>query len=182
MFHYSPFLWNRYKPSNNYIDNRFIFITQGSDEDASSPVITFIKPSENNTIITSYSFNIEVNVSDDNPPLNGSVILQVSNQITSLFNATMLYESENLWFYYWSNVSAYPNGDEYIIQTWAKDSSLSGNVGKSEEYYVYINLPKSPGILNIILFIIIASLISVGICFYLNKKTIVRFKKNNREK
>ncbi|MFX1366234.1 MAG: hypothetical protein ACFFCE_07050 [Promethearchaeota archaeon] len=182
MFHYYAFLWNQDDFRNHLTDNRDVYIAQGSDEDTSSPIISFINPSENNTIINVYTFIIEVNVSDENPPLNGSVTLQISNQTTSLFNATMFYENENLWFYYWSNVSAYSNGGEYIIQISAKDSSLSENVGKSEEYYVYINLPKSPGIFNVIFFFFIVSLISTGICVYLNKNLLTRSKTNNREK
>ncbi|MFW9989467.1 MAG: hypothetical protein ACFFC3_12500 [Candidatus Odinarchaeota archaeon] len=146
-------------------------VAQGSAEDTMSPVITFIQPLENYTRITTGQFNIIVNISDENPPLIGNVIIRISNLTNLLFNASMNKENEIQWSYNWNNISAYPNWEEYIIQIWANDSSLTKNLGKSEEFYIYLNLSNGPEIWNIIIYLIVVSLIFAGLVIYLNKKT-----------
>lgn len=145
-------------------------VAQGSAEDTTAPVIIFIQPLENYTTITTRQFNIIVNISDENPPLNGDVIIRISNLTNLLFNASMDKENEIQWSYNWNNISAYQNWEEYIIQIWANDSSLTKNLGKSEEFYIYLNLSNGLGIWTMIIYIIVISLIFAGMVIYINKK------------
>ncbi len=162
--------WNFTEYNNSLINNGILVVAQGSAEDTTAPVIIFIQPLENYTTITTRQFNIIVNISDENPPLNGDVIIRISNLTNLLFNASMDKENEIQWSYNWNNISAYQNWEEYIIQIWANDSSLTKNLGKSEEFYIYLNLSNGLGIWTMIIYIIVISLIFAGMVIYINKK------------
>ncbi|MFX1386610.1 MAG: hypothetical protein ACFE9M_05275 [Promethearchaeota archaeon] len=148
-------------------------------QESIAPIITFIQPTMNNTVILDTSYKIIVNITDEHPPLFGNVTFQISNVTTFLFNATMEYEGvdapgvESSWSFNWDNLTLYPNNfyKRYIIRIWAIDSSTEGNIGKSEDFYIYLNLPtESPGLINVIFYLFAAVLIIAGLVVYLNKK------------
>ncbi|MFX0135372.1 MAG: hypothetical protein ACFFDN_17140 [Candidatus Hodarchaeota archaeon] len=143
-----------------------------ANNDTTAPIITFIQPSTNNSQITTSSYNIIVNITDDNPPLPGYVIIQISNTTTWLFNATMSATGGEQWTFNWNNISSYKDLGTYIIQVWAADSSLNATSTWSEAYYVIINLSGggAPPILNIIIYVLIVVLIIAAIRIYLNRK------------
>jgi hypothetical protein len=150
-----------------------IFISQGPSNDTLAPVITFIQPESNNTIIRIKTYTITVNISDDNPPVFGNVTIQISNFTNSLFNASMNLNGGNQWSFTWENITSYPNRfyRGYIIKIIAIDSSSDYNLGMSGDFYIYLNIPgDSPGILNIFLYLIIVCLLFAGIVVYLNRK------------
>jgi len=155
-------------------------------QDTDSPIITFIQPEINNTIIDLNIFTVIASIIDDNPPLFGNVTFQISNFTNFLFNATMDYDGLlDQWSFTWDNISLYPNQffTGYIIQIWAKDSSLNENLGQSDEYYIFLNLPgESPGLLNVILYLIAVSLIIAGVVVYLNKKLLAKPKSKKKER
>ncbi len=148
-------------------------IKESANNDTVAPVITFVQPSTNNSEIKKDFYEIIVNVSDDHPPVSGNVIVQISNISTSLFNATMALEVDELWFFNWQNISSYPNYEFYKIEVWAKDSSLNGNNNWSRAYYVILNLSKklSPGILNVAIYIFFVCIIFALIIVYFRKKS-----------
>ena len=148
-------------------------IKESANNDTVAPVITFVQPSTNNSVIKKDFYEITVNVSDDHPPVSGNVIIQISNISTSLFNATMALEGDELWFFNWENISSYPNYEFYKIEVWAKDSSLNGNNNWSRAYYVILNLSKklSPGILNVAIYIFFVCIIFALILVYFRKKS-----------
>ncbi len=153
--------------------NNTIFISQGSNNDTTAPIITVIQPEYNNSIIRIKSYTIIANITDENPPLYGNVTFQISNFTHFLFNASMNLDGGNQWSFNWDNISLYPNRFYrcYIIQIVAKDSSSDHNIGMSGEFYMYLNLPGvNPGMLNIFLYLIIVSLLFAGIVVYLNRK------------
>ncbi|MBA7649873.1 hypothetical protein ES703_57672 [subsurface metagenome] len=163
------YLGNQNENQNNYFNNEGLFIAQESDN--TEPIITFLQPLENNTLIQTTTYTIKANISDDNPPLYGNVTLQMSNHTTFLFNVTMEYDGENQWSFKWDNISSYSNLDVYIIQVWAKDSSPNENQGKSNEFYIYLSIKTdAPGILIILLYVFAVSIIFAGIIVCLNKK------------
>jgi hypothetical protein len=87
----------------------------------------------------------------------------------------MNYDMEAQWSFIWDNISLYHNQFYigYIIQIRAIDSSSNGNLGFSEEYYIYLNLPgQSPGVLNVVLYLLVVSVIIAVIVVYLNRKLI----------
>lgn len=154
-------------------NNHILYISQGPSNDTTAPVITFIQPEINNTIIRIKSYTIIVNITDENPPLFGNVTFQLSNFSTFLFNASMSFMGGNQWNFNWDNISLYPNKfyTVYILQIIAIDSSSNYNLGMSGEIYIYLNVPgESPGILNIFLYLIIVCLLFAGIIVYLNRK------------
>ncbi|MFX0105371.1 MAG: hypothetical protein ACFE75_07765 [Candidatus Hodarchaeota archaeon] len=147
-----------------------------ANNDTTAPILTFINPSINNSIITQYSYDIIVSVSDENPPLSGNVIIQISNWTNFLFNASMNNTGGDLWNFNWVNLSQYTHQEWYILQVWAKDSSLSGNSNWSGAFYVFLNIYPSngPPILNIILNLVIIIVIFIAIFYYLNKKVLYK--------
>lgn len=166
-------------PFFNYFENQkisdknILFYAQGPTNESIAPIITFIKPEISSIVITQKSYKIIANITDDNPPLFGNVTFQISNLTNFLFNATMDYEGLNQWSFTWDNISSYPNQayKEYIIRIWATDSSTERNVGKSDDFYIYLNLPgNSPGLLNVIFYISAVILIIAGLVVYMNKK------------
>ena len=154
-------------------------------QDTDSPIITFVQPEFNNTAIDLNIFTIIVSIIDDNPPSFGNVTIQLSNFTNFLFNATMEHDGLDQWSFTWDNISLYPNQffTGYIIQIWAKDSSPNENLGQSEEFYIYLNLPgESPNILFIILSLIIFPFIIAGIMVYVNRKLLARPKSKKKRK
>ena len=172
------YLGNLNEIQTNYFNNEGLSIAQ----DTTSPIITFLQPLENNTIIQTSTYTIKANISDDNPPLYGNVTLQISNHTAFLFNVTMEYDGENQWSFKWNNISAYPNLKTYIIQVWAKDTSPTKNQGKSNEFYIYLSIADAPGILSVLLYIFAISLIFAVIIVYLNKKLLPKSSKKKRER
>ncbi|TET61597.1 MAG: hypothetical protein E3J52_00885 [Promethearchaeota archaeon] len=173
------YLGNLNENQNNYFNNEGLFIAQ----DNTAPIIIFLQPLVNNTIIQTTTYTIKANISDDNPPLYGNVTLQMSNYTAFLFNVTMEYDGENQWSFKWDNISTYPNLEVYIIQVWAKDSSPNENQGKSNEFYIYLNIiTDAPGILNLLLYVFAVSIIFAGIMIYLNKKLMPKSAKKKRGK
>ncbi len=173
------YLGNLNENQNNYLNNEGLFIAQ----DNTAPIIIFLQPLVNNTIIQTTTYTIKANISDDNPPLYGNVTLQMSNHTAFLFNVTMEYDGENQWSFKWDNISTYPNLEVYIIQVWAKDSSPNENQGKSNEFYIYLNIiTDAPGILNLLLYVFAVSIIFAGIMIYLNKKLMPKSAKKKRGK
>lgn len=163
------YLSNLNENQNNYFNNEGLFIAQ--EPDTTAPIIIFLQPLVNNTIIQTTTYTIKVNISDDNPPLYGNVTLQMSNYTAFLFNVTMEYDGENQWSFKWDNISSYPNLDVYIIQVWAKDSSPTENQGKSNKFYIYLIIKTdAPGILTLLLYVFAISIIFAGIIVCLNKK------------
>jgi len=173
------YLGNLNENQNNYLNNEGLFIAK----DNTAPIIIFLQPLVNNTIIQTTTYTIKANISDDNPPLYGNVTLQMSNHTAFLFNVTMEYDGENQWSFKWDNISTYPNLEVYIIQVWAKDSSPNENQGKSNEFYIYLNIiTDAPGILNLLLYVFAVSIIFAGIMIYLNKKLMPKSAKKKRGK
>ena len=148
-------------------------IKQSANNDTVAPVITFVQPSINNSVIKKKFYEIIANVSDDHPPVSGNVIVQISNISTTLFNATMALESDELWFFNWENISSYPNYEFYKIEVWAKDSSLNANNNWSRAYYVILNLSEklTPSILNVAIYIFFVCIIFALIFAYFRKKS-----------
>ena len=148
-------------------------IKQSANNDTVAPVITFVQPSTNNSVIKKDFYEIIVNVSDDHPPVSGNVIVQISNISTLLFNATMALEGDELWLFNWENISSYPNYEFYKIEVWAKDSSLNANNNWSRAYYVIFNISEklSPSILNVAIYIFFVCIIFALIFVYFRKKS-----------
>jgi len=160
--------------SNNKMEDINVYdIKQSANNDTVAPVITFVQPSMNNSVIKKDFYEIIVNISDDHLPVSGNVIVQISNISTSLLNATMALEADELWFFNWENISSYPNYEFYKIEVWAKDSSLNGNNNWSRAYYVILSLSEklSPGILNVAIYIFFVCLIFALIFVYFRKKS-----------
>lgn len=156
----------------NTEEDKSYFIIKSANGDNSSPVIEFIKPDNNNTIITTSYFDVIVNITDLNPPLPGNVSIEVSNATVSFFNASMIRDEENQWAFIWINITAYPNENTYNFRVTAKDSSSNENVGISGLINVYVDIyiSSSPGFINGIIYVIVASLLIAGILVYFNRK------------
>ncbi|MFW9826066.1 MAG: hypothetical protein ACFFEY_00410 [Candidatus Thorarchaeota archaeon] len=172
---------------NNYIKNdnnwnalmyiKDISLSQSSFNETNAPIIIFIQPALNNTIIDQSSYSFLVNITDENPPLFGNVTLLITNSTEAFFNVSMSYNGDSLWSFNWNNISSYPNQfySEYLIQVRAIDNSSHHNLGFSEIYYIYLNLPgQSPGIINVIIYLIVVCVIIAGIVVYLNKKLLAK--------
>jgi hypothetical protein len=152
-------------------DKPYIVI-KSANGDNSSPVITFIKPDNNDTVVTKNSFDIIVNVTDENPPLLGNVSIEISNGTVSFFNASMIKDEGDQWFFIWNNITAYPSEQTYYLQATAKDSSSNENVGISGLISVYVEIytSRNPGFINGIIYVAVASLLIAGILVYFNRK------------
>ena len=161
---------------SNHGSQNNLFSPKLANNDTTAPILTFINPAINNSIITQHSYDIIINVTDDNPPLTGNVIIQISNITNFLFNATMNNTGGDLWHFSWVNISQYPLHVWYILQVWAKDSSLSGNNNWSGAFYIFINisLSEGPPLLILILNFIMVVVIIVAVMFYLNKKALYK--------
>ena len=154
-------------------DENIPIMKESANNDTTAPSITYIQPPENNSIIKKNYYEIIVNITDDNPPLPNNVIVQISNISTLLFNASMVNEEGNLWFFNWDNITSYANNEIYIIQVWAKDSSANGNYNWSGAYYILVTLKTklSPGILNVAIYIFFVCVIFALIFVYFRKKS-----------
>lgn len=144
-------------------------------DDTTVPVITFIQPDTNGTIIRTGYFDFIVNITDDNQPLPGNVSIEISNSTTSFFNASMIFNGGSEWFFNWDNISSFTNGKTYIVQVWAKDSSSNENVGLSNVLYVILDVyvSNSPSFIAGVLYIIVAIVIIALIIAYFNKRGLV---------
>jgi hypothetical protein len=98
-------------------------------------VITFHTPLNNNTEISSESYEFSFLITDDNNPKQGDVTLLFFND-TILFNTSLSYGGNNLWTFSWTNVSKYSNGN-YSVELFVQDSSPKKN---SNSAIVYITL------------------------------------------
>ena len=150
--------------------------------DTPPPTITFIQPYLTNELVVIKNYYIFVNITDDNLPLQGDVIIQVSNQSTLLFNASMTLTGNSLWIFNWNNLTSYPNQENYTLKVWAKDSSPNGNSEWSEEYVIFVSTQNSPGILPVIISIIFISFIIAGVMVYANKKVLYKSEKKKRKR
>ncbi|MFX1281396.1 MAG: hypothetical protein ACFFA3_18760 [Promethearchaeota archaeon] len=146
--------------------------TKIANGDINPPLISFIKPDTNDTIITRKYFDIIVNITDENPPLSGNVSIEIFNSSISFFKASMIKFEEDQWFFTWDNVTSYTNERSYNFRVTAKDSSSNENTGISEVVSVFLDvyISRTPGLINGILYVIMASLIIAGIMAYFNKK------------
>ncbi len=148
------------------------FSIYSNQPDLTGPNITFIKPNYNYTDIESKSYEIIVNITDENPPLPlpGYVLVQISNLTTLLINTSMTSSGGDTWTYKWENLSTYQNRMFYIIRVWAKDSSPNETSSLSEAWYVYLNI--SPGIdlsaLMLVVYIFGSSVIFAVIIVFFN--------------
>jgi hypothetical protein len=140
------------------------------DNDTTPPSISYIQPSINKTVITIQTYNIIVEIIDENSPISGNVIAELSNLTSFLFNVSMNSLGGDQWIFAWDNLTSYENYEEYIIRIWAKDSSLNGNEIWSTPIYVVVSISPSPRILNVVLYIFFVILIFAGIIYYFNKK------------
>ena len=152
-------------------ERKFPYTIKAANNDTDAPVIVFIKPDINDTTVTGKFYEIIVNITDDNPPLPGNVSIEISNATTSLFNASMIKGVE--WFFIWDNITSYPNHITYFFKVTAIDSSVNENIGMSGVIYIYMAIysSNSPGILFVMLYIIMISVVIAGILVYLNKKS-----------
>ncbi len=159
------------KETENNLDNyEGLLFTQAPVNDTTVPIITFIQPSDNFTIINRNSYTFIVNISDDNLPSYGNVTIQISNNTNVLFNALMNQEGGSLWNFNWNNISLYPNYNIYKIKVWAKDSSPNENYSWSVYFYLTVSISTGPPILNVVLYIIAVSFIFAAIMVYINRK------------
>jgi len=163
----------------NFGNNKEILNSQGPSNDTTAPIITFIQPSSNNTVITKYSYTIIANISDENPPSYGNVTIQISNYTNILFDAYMNNTDGDLWSFNWDNISLYPHHLDYILQVWAMDSSSNSNW--SVAFYVSITIIPEVPILNLILYLLAVAAIFLGIVYYINKKRLYTLSKTQKE-
>ena len=152
-------------------ERKFPYTIKSANNDTDAPVIVFIKPDINDTTITVKYYEIIVNITDDNPPLPGNVSIEISNATTSLFNASMIKGVE--WFFIWDNITSYPNHITYFFKVTARDSSVNENIGMSGVIYIYVAIysSNSPGMLFVMLYIIMASIVIACLLVYFNKKS-----------
>ncbi|MFX0041049.1 MAG: hypothetical protein ACFFCY_17900 [Promethearchaeota archaeon] len=178
IFIYSPLyvdIYNNLNKIDSFGSKETFYHIQDSTNDTTAPTITFIQPAMNNTIIKTRSYIIKVNISDENPPIFGNVTFQISNITNYLFNTTMNYDGESQWSFNWNNITSYPHQvyDVYIIQILAKDSSSNENLGISGEFYIYLNVSgDSPGIWQVIIYILLVCFIIAAIVVFLNRRII----------
>lgn len=150
----------------------FPYAIKSANNDTTTPVITFIKPDINDTSIRISYYEFIVNITDVNPPLPGNVTIEIANASTSFFNASMLYEQGDLWFFPWENLTSYPNEKTYIIRVRATDSSSNENEGLSNDISIILNVynARVPNLINSIFYIIAVIVIIAVIMVYINKK------------
>jgi len=168
--------------NSNLGNNGVVSFAQSPSNDTTTPIIVFIKPAENFTIIRQYSYNFIVNITDDNPPLFGNVTIQISNQSSFLFNSSMNFDGGKQWSYNWDNISQYPNYEVYKVKIWAKDSSPNKNYNWSEEIYISISISTGPSFLQFLLYIGVVSAIFSLIVVYMNKKARFRTPRKKKQK
>jgi hypothetical protein len=168
---------------NENINTSKIFLSSHYqiDNDTVPPSITFIQPSLNNTVIPVESYTIIIEIVDENAPLIGDVIVEISDFTSFLFNASMNYAEEDSWTFNWDNITSYDNYKTYIIRIWARDSSLNRNYIWSPPFYLIVSISSSPPVLNVILYILFVILIFVGIVYYLTKKRAYILRKKKLE-
>ena len=165
--------------TKNFGNIEELLISQGNDTIA--PIITFIQPSLNNSIITTYSYLIIANISDENPPAYGNVTIQISNYTNILFDAYMNNTEGDLWSFNWDNITLYPNQENYILKIWATDSSSNANSNSSLTFYVFINIYSEIPLWNVILYFVVFAAIFFGILYYINKKRLYHLSKAQKE-
>lgn len=154
-------------------EEKFPYIIKSANNDTTAPIITFLNPDINNTSIRTTSYVFIVNITDANPPLPGNVSIEISNTSTSLFNDSMILGEENLWFFYWDNLTSYPNNEAYVIRITAKDSSLNENYGFSIYLTVILDFydENPPSLLSVVFFMIVVGIIIALVTVYINKKS-----------
>ena len=155
---------------NNNTSTMFFITHSQIDNDTAPPNITFIQPSLNNTEILAHSYTIIVEIVDENVPISGNVITEISNLTSFLFNASMEQAGGDQWIFTWDNITSYTNFENYFIRIWAKDSSLNGNYRWSPPMYVRVSISSSPNFINVFLYIFFVIVIFAGIMFYFNRK------------
>lgn len=153
-------------------EEKFPNVIKSANGDITPPNITFLNTEMNNTLIRTRYFEFMVNITDANPPLPGNVSIEISNNSTSLFNASMIFAEGDLWFFLWDNLTSYPNEETYIIRITAKDSSSNENYGFSSYYIIILDYYNtiSPSLINVIFYIIVVVVIFALIMIYINKK------------
>ena len=150
--------------------------------DTSPPDITFVQPNSPDALVAIKTYDIFVNITDDNPPLQGDVIIRVSNQSTILFNSPMILIVNSMWRFTWNNITSYPNQQNYTLRVWAKDSSPNKNSEWSEEYFIFVSIPSSPGKLQDVINIIFISILFASVMVFLNKKVLSKSGKKKRKR
>jgi hypothetical protein len=143
-----------------------------AENESIAPIVVILIPEANNTLVVLDVFYVIVNITDDNPPLPGNVTVEISNQTTSLFNASMTYTVASQWYFRWLNITSYANGEIFIIKVRAFDSSANKNMGISDELYIILDIPPSntPGAINAVLYIIAACVLFALIMAYFTRK------------
>jgi hypothetical protein len=143
-----------------------------AENESIAPIVVILIPEENNTLVILDLFYVIVNITDDNPPLPGNVTVEISNQTSSLFNASMTYTVASQWYFQWLNITSYANGETFIIKVRAFDSSANKNMGVSTELYIILDIPPSntPGVINAVLYIIAACVLFALIMAYFSRK------------
>ncbi|MFW9821723.1 MAG: hypothetical protein ACFFE4_02230 [Candidatus Thorarchaeota archaeon] len=154
-----------------WVENDINYI-KTANNDTTAPMIKFVKPDINNTSIKTSYYEFIVNITDANPPLPGNVTIEISNASTSYFNASMLYDQDNLWFFLWENLTSYPNEQTYTIRVRATDSSSNKNEGLSNDLFILMDVysTRTPDLLNAVFYVIAAIVIIALVMVYLNKK------------
>lgn len=153
-------------------EEKFPNTIKSANGDITAPNITFVNTEINNTSIRTRYFEFMVNITDANPPLPGNVSIEISSNITSLFNASMNFAEGDLWFFLWNNLTSYPNKETYTVRIAAKDSSLNENYGFSSYLNVILDYynANSPSLINVVFYIIVVCLLFAVIMVYINKK------------
>lgn len=153
-------------------ESKIPYTIKSANNDTDAPVIVFIKPRINDTTVTGKTYDIIVNITEDNPPLPGNVSIEVSNSTTPLFNASMINDGGSEWSFTWDNITSYTNQVTYFFQVTAIDSSVNENSGMSGVIYIFVAISSSNflGFLQGILFIVLASVLIAGVLVYINKK------------
>lgn len=155
-------------------DIKFPYIIKSANNDTTAPIITFLNPTINNTLIRTDSYEFIVNITDANPPLPGNVSIEISSNSTSLFNASMILSEDDIWLFSWVNLTSYPNNEAYVIRITAKDSSLNENYGYSYFFNVILDFydETPPSLISLIFYLIGVVVIFTLIKVYVNKKSL----------
>ena len=145
---------------------------KSANGDTIAPVITFVRPDINGTSIRTSYYEFIINITDANPPLPGNVTIEIANASASFFNASMLYDQGDIWFFSWENLTSYPSGETYIIRVRATDSSSNENEGLSNDLSITLNVynTRTPNLINAIFYIIAVIVIFAVVMIYINKK------------
>ncbi len=120
------------------------------------------------------SYEFIVNITDANPPLPGNVSIEISSTLASLFNASMILGEDDIWFFFWDNLTSYPNSETYVIRITAIDSSSNENYGFSNYLNVILAYydEEPPSLISVIFYVIAVVVIFALIKVYINKKSI----------